>query len=214
MNADLMQRLADCEQSNKRMKKLFWLQALVFLCIAVWFTASPTQAQGPDQSGIIKAKEIVIVDNKGVVRARLGGNLPDAIIDGKVTPRGSNAAGLIIFDEEGIERGGYVTQDNGSNAMITLDSKHKQLALFVAGPEGEASALRLWNSDNGIELRSDTNGSRLSVSDQNGVKMQLPEIKPLKESTCKYFADLEKKYPGKNICRNKYSKEACDPCMQ
>ena len=52
----------------------------------------------------------VVVDGKDVIRARLGGDLPDAVMAGRrVSKRGSKAAGVMLYNEEDIERGGYVT---------------------------------------------------------------------------------------------------------
>jgi hypothetical protein len=164
----------------------------------------------------VKAREVVVVDANGTIRARLAGDLPDAVMaGGHVAKRGSKAAGLILHDEEGIERGGYVTQDTGSNAMLTLDSKHRQAVLLVAGPdEDQASALRLWTKGSSIELRSDENGSRLSVADKTGVKFQQPAITALPETACHHFKELEHQYPGERICQAKFAEAASQACFQ
>lgn len=163
----------------------------------------------------IKAREVVVVDAKGTVRARMGGDLPDAVMaGGHVSKRGSKAGGFIIYDEEGIERGGYATMDEGSNAMLTLDSKHRMVAILVAGPDaGRTSALTLTTGGSAIELRSDSNGSRMSVTDKTGLTWQQPAIATLSPATCTHFTELAAQYPGERICQKRFAEAACKPCL-
>ena len=55
-------------------------------------------------------------------RVRIGGDLPDAVIGGKRVPRGEKAAGLLMYDGTGQERGGYVTFKTIRNVVLTLDT--------------------------------------------------------------------------------------------
>lgn len=164
----------------------------------------------------IKAKEIVAVDGNGVVRARLGGDLPDAVMaNGHVAKRDSKAGGLLIYDEQGIERGGYATMDSGSNAVLTLDSKHRQAVLLIAEPDAEqSSALRLWSGNSAVELRSNELGSRMSISDAAGVVSQLPAVEHLPEAVCDHFKELKRKYPEEAACRRKYLDSTCAACLE
>lgn len=213
----LEERIHICEQENARLRKQlgrqngWWLAALL-LAAGGGAIASSTMKQVAFES--IRAKEVIVVDANGTVRGRLGGDLPDAVMaNGHIAKRGSKAAGLMIYDEQGIERGGYVTQDTGSNAMLTLDSKYRQAALFVAGPdEDQASALRLWTKNGSIELRSDDNGSRLSVADKHGVQYQQPVLSLLPD-TCVDYKKLEQQYPGKQICQARFTESACKACF-
>ncbi|KQV79756.1 hypothetical protein ASD15_17115 [Massilia sp. Root351] len=213
------QRLLAVEQENARLRKRLsrqngaWIAGLLLLAGGSAIAGASLKNAVFDS---VRAKEVVIVDGKGIIRARLGGDLPDAVMaGGHVAKRGSKAAGMIIYDEEGIERGGYVTQDEGSNAMITLDSKHRMAALMVAGPDAsQNSALTLITKDGGIELRSDGNGSRLSVTDKSGLAYQQPAITALKPETCANYKGLELKYPGKRICQARFSDAACKACLE
>jgi hypothetical protein len=213
----LEDRVTFCEQENARLRKRigrqngFWLIALL-LAIGGSAIAGWSLKQVAFES--IKAKEIAVVDANGTVRARLSGDLPDAIMaNGRISKRGSKAAGVMLYDEEGIERGGYVTQDKDSNVMLTLDSKHRQATWLIAGPsEDQVSSLRLWNKDGAIELRSDESGQRLSISDKAGVRYQQPTV-ALHPATCTYFKDLEQKYPDEHACRAKYTETACQTCF-
>lgn len=213
----LEDRIQACEHENARLRKRLGRQNKLWLVAFLFAAGGGAIASGSLKQAIfdsIKAKEVVIVDADGTVRARLGGNLPDAVLaNGRIAKRGSIAAGLIIYDEQGIERGGYVTQDTGSNAMLTLDTKYHQAALFVAGPsEEQASALQLWTKGSSIELRSDENGSRLSVAGKTGVQTQHPEIS-LSPETCADYKKLEQQNPGKRICQSRFTAAACNVCF-
>ncbi len=219
MENNLEQRLRACEQETIRLRKKInrqngaWVLGLL-LALAGGAIAGNSIRNAVFDS--VKVREVVVVDGKGVIRARLGGDLPDAVMaDGHVAKRGSKAAGVMLYDEQGIERGGYVTQDEGSNVMLTLDSKYHQAALFVAGPDpSQASAMKLWTAGSSIELRSDANGSRLSVADQAGVTHQQPVIAPLSEATCAAQKEYQRKYPGAHVCRSRYTEATCNACLQ
>ena len=213
----LEERVTVCEQENARLRKQIRRQNRLWLIALLFATGGGAIASGSLKQVVfdsIKAKEIAVVDANGTVRARLSGDLPDAVMaNGRVSKRGSKAAGVMLYDEEGIERGGYVTQDKDSNVMLTLDSKHRQSTWFIAGPsEDQVSSLRLWNKDGAIELRSDVSGQRLSVSDKSGVRYQQPTV-ALQPAACAYFKDLERKYPDEHACRGKYTETACQACF-
>jgi hypothetical protein len=217
MSQDIVDRIRGCELENQRLRRRLALQNLLWLfllCVTAAGSAmaarSTTQSSKSSVLDKIVAKEIVVVDDNGVVRARLGGDLPDAVCNGKTLPRGAKAAGLMIYDEQGIERGGYVTQYPGSNAMLTLDHKCRQSALFVAGPE-EATALELWTKNDKIALRSDSAGSRLTVADKKGVVYQRPEINKLDEATCAIYKKLRPKHP--TALRDRFTAQALDACI-
>ena len=213
----LEERIYVCEQENARLRKQLSRQKKLWLAVLLLAIGGGAIAGGSLKQEVfdsVKAKEIIIVDSKGTIRARLGGDLPDAIMaNGRVAKRGSNASGLMLYDEQGIERGGYVTQDEGSNAMLTLDSKYSQVALFVAGPgESQASALKLWTKGSSVELRSDHNGSRLSIADQQGVKFQQPEV-GLSLENCAEYKKAEQPNLGRQYCQARFTEHACNTCF-
>jgi hypothetical protein len=85
-------------------------------------------------------------------------------------------SGILLFDEEGNERSGYVTTDGYSNVMLTLDGIGKQHALFLAEPHGSPT-LWLWGetrkNDFMVNVNSDSPSLRLT---RNGaVVASLPE---------------------------------------
>ncbi|WP_374580565.1 hypothetical protein [Pseudoduganella sp.] len=103
---------------------------------------------------------------------------------------------MIIYDAEGIERGGYVTTDTEDNAMIRLDSRHRMAAILVAGPDC-----------------ADQNGSRMTVADKEGVKFQQPAIAALSPASCGEFRRIEKEAPGRRWCQKRFSDAACQACL-
>lgn len=219
MASSIEDRIRACERENAGLRKriarqnTMWAAAFLLLCGGGAIAGASLKGAVFDR---VKAREVVVVDANGVVRARLGGDLPDAVMaNHRVSKRGSKAGGLIIYDEEGIERGGYVTQDTGSNAMLTLDSKYHQAALFVAGPdEDQTSALALWRPGSSVELRSDSNGSRLSITDHSGVTYQQPVITALSAESCAMYKEIERQSPGNHSCQARFTGAACKACLQ
>jgi len=212
------ERLAAVEQENASLRKRIGRQNAAWLFSVLALVGGVAVAGVAVKDAVfdtIKAKELVVVDAKGTIRARVGGDLPNAVMaGGRKSDRGTKAGGLIIYDEEGIERGGYITADNGSNAMITLDSKHKMAAIMVAGPsDDQVVALSLIGKAAAMEMRGDDNGMRMTTTDANGVKFQQPEIAKLAPSTCKSFRDIEKTEPGKRWCQKRFTDAACNACL-
>ncbi|UGQ45306.1 hypothetical protein [Massilia endophytica] len=219
MSKSIEERLAALEQENASLRKRVarqnaaWLFGVLALVGGV---AVAGVAVKDAVFGSIKAREVVVVDSKGTIRARLGGDVPDAVMaGGRVSKRGTKASGLIIYDEEGIERGGYVTADEGSNAMITLDSKHRMAAILVAGPDqSQAAAMSLITKGSMLDFRADENGSRMTMADKDGVKFQQPAIATLSAGTCGEYREIEKKEPGKRWCQKRFSDAACQACLE
>jgi hypothetical protein len=117
----------------------------------------------------------VIVDRDDSVRVRIGAHLPDAVIDGTPLSRGGDASGLLLYDDTGRERGGYVTFAPSGNVVLTLDTQDRQVALFSAGPEDGAAA-RLWRGDDWVEMRADATGARLNVGRNGWLVLQEPPM--------------------------------------
>ena len=173
------QRVATCEAMLTRQRKIIRSQWVGFPAALLLVAAGAAFAEKTTtkQSGSLVVKKIAIVDKAGVVRARLAGDLPPGHnASGHIFKR-PMTAGLVIYDEQGIERGGYVTQAPESNALLTLDSKDHQAAWFIAGPSADqVSSLKLWRPGSSIELRADESGSHLRVGDTSGLIVhQFPE---------------------------------------
>jgi hypothetical protein len=216
MDHSIEQRLAACERENARLRTLLRRQNFVWILALLVAAGTAIATTTLKTSAPIRTTEVTVVDANGIVRARLGGDLPDAVMaDGRVAKRGSKAGGLLIYDEEGLERGGYVTQEEGSNAMLTLDSKHQQAVLLVAAPDKErASAFRMWTGASSIELRSDSIGSRMTAADAKGVTFQQPEIATLPGDTCAAYKEVADRDEGKRACEGRFTSGACGRCLE
>ena len=97
---------------------------------------------------ILRARGLVIVDEKGTERVVIGAPLPDPMILGRRHKRDGRVSGLIIADGTGTERGGYVTDDQAGNALFTLDAQGFQTVLLLAEPDGDTT-FRLWDRSYG-----------------------------------------------------------------
>src|SRR5260370_37572201 len=104
-----MERIAVLER-RQRLFLAVNVVLFILLVVVVGGRVRDVQAQQKQDAKALVLSELAIVDSRGIVRARLGGDLPDA---NKVTPRGSRIAGLLLYDETGHERSGYVTFEPG-----------------------------------------------------------------------------------------------------
>ena len=213
----LAARVAACEQENQRLREIIKRQNLLWvgaLLVAAVSTATAGIGLKNGVFGTIRANDITIVDKQGVVRARMSGDMPDAVMfGGRVAKRGGEAAGFMIYDKDGYERGGYVTFDH-DNAMLSLDSKYHMVASLIAGPsESGTGVLNLRSKDSSLELRTDLDGARMSVNQGRVVAQQIPAIEALSEASCRNWREIDKQHPGENACRSRYTESACKRCL-
>ncbi|SDF52490.1 hypothetical protein [Cellulophaga baltica] len=116
---------------------------------------------------IIKVSGLVVTDSNGVERVIIGANLPHPQGHGTRFDRGGEVSGIMLYDSEGQERGGYVTDNDYGNIFMTLDSKTSQRALFIAEPQG-AATLQVWgNNGNKIVIGASDEGTQFDIS-ENG----------------------------------------------
>lgn len=211
------------QRLEKRTKKLErWLiltvvgWLLTFCLVIMSSLIGKTQAQQTSNPTSLRVSEIVVVDSKGAERVRIGGDLPDAVIGGKRVPRGQQAAGILLYDATGSERSGYVTFEPSGNVGLTLDSRKSQVASFIAAPDHNASALSLWSGKDLIELRSDTEGSRLTAVQSGQVVAQQPLIKKMSENMCGAYRDARSRVSSEQVmrdCRQRFADSACRSCL-
>jgi hypothetical protein len=214
MADDVVARLAVLE---RRWRLLVGVQfALVVALVAALVTGS-AGAHLTAQSDRLTLSELTVVDAKGIVRARIGGDLPDAVIDGKPVPRGARAAGVLLYDDTGTERSGYVTfASPNRNVVLTLDNDGKQTALFAAGPSG-GSALRLFYQNNAVELSVGKDGPVIhATEDKRAVFHQPPVRNPEDTEMCQEIRQARGKVSDPQlleICVNRSSEAACRACL-
>lgn len=201
------------------------LERLLHLSLGGWLLTVGTvvifsnlwrsEAQQTTTPPILRISELVVIDKQGVERVRIAGDLPDAIIGGQRIPRGQQAAGIVLYDGTGSERSGYVTFEPSGNVGLTLDSRKRQVASFIAAPE-DASMIQLWSGDGLVELRSDTEGSRLTAAQDGKVVSQQPLIKKISESMCSAYRDARSRVSNEramNDCQRRFASAVCRSCL-
>lgn len=194
------------------------LGALLAAALVLQNSTALGEAAAPPSA--LRATELIIVDGAGVERVRVGGDLPDAVIDGRRIDRGSKVAGVMLYDRTGQERGGYVTFDEGDNIALTLDGRQGQNALFATGPDG-ATVMQVWHGRQSIEMRADSSGARLSHMHDGMLAWQHPEVSAISTETCGLFRDgLRAEVPAgvpmeqvRGICERRFPAKACDTCL-
>jgi hypothetical protein len=128
-------------------------------------------AAAPD--GVLTLRELVVVDPDGTPRVRIAAPLPDPIMLGKRFRRGDAVSGILIYDAEGNERGGYVTGDVSRDAALTLDEINRAAIHLGVGDRGEMH-LHLDNGQRGFAgLGLLPSGGFLRL-DRDGVSTLLP----------------------------------------
>ena len=86
------------------------------------------------------ARRIDIVDENGTIRMTLSGQTPAPIIDGIQYKRAFNVSGLILYDENGSERGGFGVGDvDGGMAVLALDHPAMDAIGWRVAPDGAVS---------------------------------------------------------------------------
>ncbi len=205
--------------SERRLHLLIVLNIAVLIAIAS--ATCRTTAANDTKPQVLTVAEVDIVDAHGVIRARLGADLPDAVLNGKRVSRQQKPSGLLLYDDTGQERGGYVTFTPGRQVALTLDARDRpgQVAILVADPDG-ASALTLSNGNDLVELRTDEElGPSVHVTKNNRVAFHQPPQaldRIAKSEMCTELRGALKSVTRDQVltvCRQRASEEACQACL-
>lgn len=210
MEDDLRVRFRHLERQHR------FLIALVVV-LGAWTIFGVLRRDVAVQAQSIRASEIVVVDSNGVERVRIGGNLPDPVVNGRSVPRGGQLAGILLYDGDGVERSGYGTFSPVANVVLTLDGKQGQRALFVATPEG-ASALKMWQGNNWVEFRVDEGGARLNAvrARELTVRVPAPDVAET-AALCSEYQALRSQIAVPQLmaaCRERMTALDCGACLQ
>ena len=204
----------------ERRQRLLLTMTIALLCTlvaAAIFQPRPARAQEKVETKSLTLSELVIVDNLGNVSLRLGGNLPDAIVNGKTRPRGQRAAGVLLYDGTGQERSGYVTFEPSGNVALTLDTRKAQVATFIAGPETTGS-MQLFSGDSAVELRADEDGPSLHAVKRKRVVFHEPPVEnPQDTAMCRALRQAKGQATTQQLldaCRARTSEAACQVCLE
>lgn len=148
--------------------------SICFLIILFGFSSGDNENKLLNYSDrILKVRGLIIVDSLGIERVIIASQIPtsQSSLGNRLYPRekGTNVSGLMIYDSEGQERGGYVTDDDYGNAFLTLDSKTGQTFLALAEPYG-ATALQLWDRKGRNKISLETTDSIAQINIKNNNK--------------------------------------------
>jgi len=97
-----------------------------------------TTAPAPSTDSL-QVRELVVVDAKGTPRVRIGAPLPEPIMLGRRSKRGDPVSGVLLYDAEGNERGGYVTGDKSRSVSLGLDEINRQAVNLEVNDRGAMS---------------------------------------------------------------------------
>ena len=112
-------------------------------------------------------RRLDIVDDKGIIRATLAAPTPEPIVDGIQYKRKFPASGLLIFDKDGSERGGYVVADiEGSAVALTEDHANGDAIGWIVKPDGSVT---FQINERGPIRREAALGGRIAI-DQSGAQ--------------------------------------------
>jgi hypothetical protein len=211
-----LERIARLESRNRLL--MAWSIVIAVLALAMPLTDSfGLKVAAQDKPKTLSVSELAVVDERGTVRVRIGGQLPDAVVNGKTLPRGQKAAGILVYDETGQERSGYVTFAPSGNVGLTLDNRGGQTAEFIAGPSAGA-ALRLHWQDGAVELRADEDGPSIHAVRKNKVAFHEPPVaNPESTGLCKALKQAKSQLSAEQLldaCRARSSEAACRACLE
>jgi hypothetical protein len=169
------------ERLSLRNRRLARALAVSVTVLALGFVALAVRGLPPARTaadgGILKVRGLVVVDGNGVERVRIQAPLPDPLVLGKRFPRGGAVSGILLSDEEGNERSGYVTSDGYPNVFFTLDSLARQHVLFITEPQGDPT-LRLWDGTSVATLSAGADGPRLKLTSGERTLFEVPAPAP------------------------------------
>jgi hypothetical protein len=210
------ERLARLERRNRLLTA--WCVVITALAITIPLTDSfGLKAAAKNKPTNLSVSELTIVDEDGTVRVRIGGQLPDSVVNGKTVTRGSKAAGVLLYDETGQERSGYVTFAPSGNVGLTLDNRGGQTAEFIAGPSAGA-ALRLHWQDDAVELRTDEDGPSIHAMRKKMAAFHEPPVEnPGSTELCKGLKQAKSELSPEqllDVCRGRSSEAACQVCLE
>jgi hypothetical protein len=126
---------------------------------------------------------------------------------------------VLLYDQTGRERSGYVTFEPSGNVGLTLDGRQGQTAFFLAGPTG-GTALRMWRGNDWVELRTDEGGARVgAVRSRELVFREPPAVEGEVNAYCSNVkaALREAGAPDSQllpVCRERFTRPDCQVCLE
>lgn len=228
-HGSLEARLAACERELSHLRRALGVATglLAFAgALAISGFAGRRNSTVPVPSPVmdsLRVRELIVLDDSGTVRTRVGGNLPDAVYQGRRAPRGDQAAGVLLYDKDGVERGGYVTFDRSGVVALTLDNRGKQVAIFGAdSTPGAGAVARLWRGRDWAEMKVDQAGPHFAAG-RNGIVAftQPPMTAADAQAMCTELKeDVSRVKPAPSVsavleaCKSHASDGVCRKCLR
>jgi hypothetical protein len=137
------ERMTELINEVRRLRRMVWL-TLAIASIAVIGLLEPALVANVKAADSLKLRQLSIIDANGIERVRIGAPLPDPVTNGRRGKRDEPASGILIYDTKGNERGGYITDNGGGNALLTLDdgSGEDQVTIVSYSERGAEIGLR------------------------------------------------------------------------
>jgi hypothetical protein len=181
----IKESVSKLERQNRR---LTWGFRLLLALWVATFTASAVIRQARaemdnaqaglnvTQNSVLRVRGLVVVDENGTERVQIGAPLPDPLTLGKRSKRVGAISGILLMDDDGNERSGYVTSDATGEVFLTLDNVGGQTAMFYANPH-TGSQLYVRDIDNGnfLELNATGKNPGLTIVRQGKTVFKVPE---------------------------------------
>lgn len=148
MTSDMEARIADLEARLSQRSARERLLTVALAMSAAAFIGGAAASDAPDQ---LTLKRLTIVDDAGTPRMIIGSHLPDPPMLGRRAGRGMTGHGILLVDQNGTERGSFITIDESDSAMMSLDNVGRMVVQMAAGPVGGARLMM--RDDDGSDIR-------------------------------------------------------------
>jgi hypothetical protein len=171
--------MAGIKAQNRRLAiavgATLFLWSVTVVCVIVLIHRGKIETAPQGISDILRTRTLVVIDDHGTERVRIGAPLPEPIIMGQKKKRDDSIAGILLYDKLGNERGGYVTDNSVGNALLTLDSNVGQEFTLVAYPNGGAEFGINDDQKNAVSLSALESGPRLQLRKRGQVVFEQPQ---------------------------------------
>ncbi len=126
--SDYAGELAVLKKKYKLLMRMMCAFMGLWMITVIGQSLNPAQASEKDDAKnkaiiqtqqTLQVNELVVVDKNGTPRVRIAGNHSDPVMLGKRSKRNSEFAGVMVYDGEGNERGGYGTGER--SVFLSMD---------------------------------------------------------------------------------------------
>lgn len=176
--------IADLRRESRRLRRaMVGIVALIGLAIGAQWMGHASRLVAADKSSpvltlpdsILRVRGLIVVDRRGTERVWIGAPLPDPVLLGQRSKRGDPVSGILIFDAEGNERGGYVTGDSTRDAALTLDEVGRAAVVLYTDDRGDMGLSFGDQYRNWMRFGLNPNGPHVTLGRRGTVRLVLPD---------------------------------------